>query len=226
MRGLAKHATPQTSKSGNTPWRRQVAVHSIRISKGISHLAPATNNIKNVNTDIHPEPTTSPPPEPARNISWRAGDTAKEAAERADVTANEFTDATRDTAKRVADTAKEIYHLSAVKAEETLAVSKEYVRRNPVSVLLGAVAVGAALGYVMMMAKRKPTFGERYADEPIAAVRDAILGALAPVTQRVHSGYDSALDGAGKAMDRIHRFSSGDSFSHRIGRIGNNLKFW
>lgn len=175
-----------------------------------------------MNPDIDLDPPASPPQEAARNISWRAGDTAREAADRAGVTAHELT----DTAKRAGDTAKDFYHTAAVKAEETLEISKDYVRRNPVPAFLGAIAVGAALGYMVMMARRKPTFGERYADEPMVAVRDAILGALAPVTHRVHSGYDSALDGAGKAMDRMHRFGSGNSFSHRIGRIGNNLKFW
>jgi hypothetical protein len=86
-----------------------------------------------------------------------------------------------------------------------------------------------AIGYMVMMIRRKSTFGERYADEPLVAVREAILGALAPVTQRVHKGYDSARDGAGKAMDRAYGFDSGrtvNSLSHQIGRIGNNLKFW
>lgn len=172
--------------------------------------------------DIDLDTPSSPPQEVARNISWRAGDTAREAADRAGAAAHDLTDA----AKRTGDTAKEFYHTAAVKAEETLAISKEYVRRNPVPVFLGAIAVGAALGYMVMMARRKPTFGERYADEPMVAVREALLGAFAPLTQRVHSGYDSALSGAGKAMDRMHRIGSGDSFSHRIGRIGNNLKFW
>ena len=96
-------------------------------------------------------------------------------------------------------------------------------------VVLGAVALGAAVGYLFLTARRNPTFRERYADEPMVAVRDAILGALAPVTQRIHNGYDSALDGAEKTMNRVHRFNSGHvahSVSDRIGRIGENLKFW
>lgn len=175
-----------------------------------------------MNPDIDLDSPAIPLQEAARNISWRVGDTAKEAADKAGVTVHELT----DTAKRAADTAKELYHSAAVKAEETLEISKEYVRRNPVPVFFGAIAVGAALGYMLMTARRKPTFGERYAEEPMIAVRDAIFGALAPVTHRVHGGYDSALDGAGKAMERMHRFGSVDSLSHRIGRIGNNLKFW
>ncbi len=140
-----------------------------------------------------------------------------------------FIDDAKDKVQRVTEAAKDIYQTAAVKAEETLETSKEYVRRNPVPVVLGAVAFGVALGYMLHAAIRKQTFTERYTDEPMSAVRDAILGALSPVTQRVHDGYDLARDGAGKAMNRLHRMGtrhSCNSFSDRVGRIGNNLKFW
>jgi ElaB/YqjD/DUF883 family membrane-anchored ribosome-binding protein len=175
----------------------------------------------------------------AREAASRAADAAKETALRATATAKEasgevedmakdLANATREAANRASETAKELYHSAALKAEDTLATSKEYVRRNPVPVVLGAVAFGVAVGYMLMMARRKPTFSERYADEPMGAVREAILGAFAPVGQRVHKGYDSAMDSAGKAIDRVHSFGTGrsDSFSDQIGRIGNNLKFW
>lgn len=134
-----------------------------------------------------------------------------------------------EAARRATDTARQIYQTAAEKAGDTLETSKEYVRRNPVPVFLGAIAVGAALGYLLMTSRRKPTFRERYADEPMLAVREALLGAFAPVADRVHTGYDSALHGAGKAMDRVHRFGTDhpvNSLTHKIGQIGGNLKFW
>ncbi len=193
-----------------------------------------------MSTHIQSESPVSQLPEDAKEITRWAADAVKGTAQRATVAAKditgavedaakEFTNTTMDVAKRASDTAKDIYQSAALRAEDTLATSKEYVRRNPVPVVLGAIAFGAALGYMLVMARRKPTFSERYADEPLGAVRDAIFDALAPVAQRVHEGYDSARDGAGKAMDRVHRFSAGrmgDSFSDQIGRIGNNLKFW
>jgi hypothetical protein len=122
------------------------------------------------------------------------------------------------------------YAQKAINAtKETLATSKEYVRRNPVPVVLGAVAFGAAIGYMLVLALRKQTFGERYVDEPLAAVREAFLGALSPVAQGVYKGYDTARHGAEKAMDRVQSLvpgRNGGSLSHQIGRIGNNLKFW
>lgn len=163
---------------------------------------------------------------PQNDYSDDADDTAIVVAE--DMT-KEVVDATKLKFRRATESAKEMYHTAAVKADETLETSKEYVRRNPVPVVLGAVAFGAALGYLLQAALRKQTFSERYADEPMSAVRDAIFGALSPVTQRVHDGYDKARDGAGKAMDRLHQIGTrhiGNSFSDRVGRVGNNLKFW
>jgi hypothetical protein len=82
---------------------------------------------------------------------------------------------------------------------------------------------------MLMMARRQPTFRERYVDEPLDAAHKAILAALAPVAHRLHEGYDSARDGAGRAMDRVHRFNPGrtvDSLSEQVARAGSNLKFW
>jgi ElaB/YqjD/DUF883 family membrane-anchored ribosome-binding protein len=203
-------------------------------------IHPHRYPIHTMSTDLHPEPTINQLSEAARESARRAADTVRETAKRAAATANdvtgavedvagEITDASCDAARRATDTVKEMYHSATLRAEDTLATSREYVRRNPVPVVLGAIAFGVAIGYTLMMARRKPTFGERYADEPLVAVREAILGALAPVTQRVHKGYDSARDGAEKVMDRMHNFGPGstvDSFSDRIGRISNNLKFW
>lgn len=193
-----------------------------------------------MNTDIQSPPPTNQLSEAARENARRAADAARETAQRATVAAKDVTalvqdatkevaDATKDAAHRATGTAKEIYQSAALKAGDTLATSKEYVRQNPVPVVLGAIAFGAAIGYLLMMARRRPTFSERYADEPLAAVREAIVGALAPMAQRVHEGYDAARGGAGKVVDRVHRFGSGrtsDSLSEQIGRIGNTLKFW
>lgn len=193
-----------------------------------------------MSTNIYSEPAINQLAEAASEIARRPADAAKEIAQRANIAGKEVThfveeftqkvtDMTKDTVNRAAETATETYQSVAMKAEETLATSKEYVRRNPVPVVLGAVAFGVALGYLLMMARRKPTFGERYADEPLVAVRDAILGTLAPVAQRVHKGYESARDVAGKAIDQVHHCSAGragESLLGQIGRANNNLKFW
>jgi len=204
-----------------------------------------------MNTDIHSKSAISQSAEAAKETAQRVAAAAKDATaavedfakgtyqtlsskveegvERTKEYAQHAVDVTKDTANRATDVAKDMCQSAATKAGDRLETTKEYVRQNPVTVVLGALAFGAALGYVLMMARRKPTFSERYAEEPLVAVREAILGALAPVTQRVHKGCDSVRDGTGKIIDQVHNFGSGrtsDSFSDQIGRIGNNLKFW
>lgn len=167
---------------------------------------------------IHSEPPVNQLPEAAREMAQSAADSVK-------VLAGTVADATKD----ATGMARDIYQSAAHQAGETLATSKEYIRRNPVPVVLGAVAFGLAIGYLLMKPRRRPLFGDHHVDEPLAAVREAILGALAPVKQRVHKGYDSAREGAGKVMDGLHDLGSGRaeaSLTDQIGRIGNNLKFW
>lgn len=165
----------------------------------------------------------------AKETALRVTDTAKDVTDLVEDVANDVTNNAKHAANRATDTAKDIYQSLALKTEDTLTTTKDFVRRNPVPVVIGAVAFGVAIGYMLLMSRRKPTFGERYVDEPLVAVREALLGALAPVAKRVHMGYDSARDGAEKVMDRVHSFGprrTCNSISDQMGRIGNNLKFW
>ena len=182
-----------------------------------------------MNTDIHSKTSMS-----------QLSDSAREIAQLASVAAKDVSCVIEDISKDISETVSSRieegvertkgYALNAISAtRDTLETSKEYVRRNPVPFVLGAAAFGMAIGFMLVMARRKPTFGERYVEEPLVAVREAILGALAPVTHRVHQGYDSARGGTGKVMARVHDLvpgCNGVSFSDHLGRIGNNLKFW
>lgn len=208
-----------------------------RVSKEKNAL---TDNINTMSTDFHSEPPLNQPSEAAREIARRASAAAQETSQNAaaaakhasdgvEDSARDVWDVTRHAARRATDAAKDMCQSAALQAGDTLAASKVYVRRNPLPVVLGAIAFGAAIGYMLMRTRRKPTFGERYAEEPLAAVHEAILRALAPVAQRVHEGYDAARDGAGKAMHRVQAFGPGHktgSFPDRVARLGNNLKFW
>lgn len=168
--------------------------------------------------EIHSNPPINPPADSAGEIVRRTSDAAKETSQKATTIKN--------AAKYATDTAKDFYQFAAVKTEDTLATSKEYVRQNPARIVLGAIAFGAAFGCLLTIATKKPTFRERYSEDPLVAVRDAIISALAPVAQRVHKGYDSARGDAGKVLHSFEPGKNGNSVSHRIGRIGQQLKFW
>lgn len=163
--------------------------------------------------------------ETAKNVS----DAGKDVMHDLEDAAEDVTHATQDATKCCSEKAKEIYHSAVVKADDTLVASKDFIRRNPLPVVLGAIAFGAAIGYVLLMSRRKLTFSEQYQNEPLTAVREAFLGAIAPVKNRVHQGYDSARDGASKVMNRVHDYGTGrcrNSLSGQVERLGHNLKFW
>ena len=72
------------------------------------------------------------------------------------------------------DTAECCQTLSAT-VDDTVSRTKDYVRRNPVPVMLGALAFGAALGYMLVLTRgEEPTFRERLTGAPLQTAREAI----------------------------------------------------
>jgi ElaB/YqjD/DUF883 family membrane-anchored ribosome-binding protein len=197
---------------------REIARQATDVTEETAHRATvAANDVTGAVNDAAKDVTDA-----AKDGYKTLSSKVEEGVERTKEYAQHAVDATRDAAR-------EMYQSAALKAEDTLAASKEYVRQNPVLVVVGALAFGAAIGCMLMMARRQPTTRQRYVDEPLDSAHKAIIAALAPVAQRLHEGYDSARDGAGKAMDRVHRFNperTVDSLSGQIGRVGSNLKFW
>ena len=121
-------------------------------------------------------------PDPAREIARQATDVAEETAGRAAVAPIDVTGAVKYAVKdayktlsskveegaertkeyaqhavaATKDAARDMYQSAALKAEDTLTTSKEFVRQNPVLVVVGAVAFGAAIGCMLMMARHHP----------------------------------------------------------------------
>ncbi len=197
---------------------REIARQATDVTEETAHRATVAVNdvigaVKDATTDVT---------DAAKDAFKTLSSKVEEGVERTKEYAQHAVDATKDAGR-------DMYQSAALKAEDTLASSKEYVRQNPVLVVVGALTFGAAIGCMLMMARRQPTTCQRYVDEPLESAHKAILAALAPVAQRLHEGCDSARDGAGRAMDRVHRFHPGrtvDSLSGQIGRVGSNLKFW
>lgn len=138
-------------------------------------------------------------------------------------------EAVKDASNHATETVIGLCHSAKLIAGEALTTSKEYARRNPLHVVLGAIAISAAIGYMIVRARRTPTFRERFAEDPLVSVREAVFSALSPVSQRVHDGYDSARGGVENIINKVQNHRSGhvaDTLSDRITRVGNNLKFW
>ncbi len=106
--------------------------------------------------------------------------------------------------------------------KDSLSHTKEYARKNPMPVLFGALALGAAVGCVIALTRREePSLRERFVDQPLSDFREAVYAALAPVSERLHDDYASARKGAERTLAH-----TGNSLSNQLGRVSRNLKFW
>jgi len=137
------------------------------------------------------------------------------------------TEAVRNGAQQAQDAVKEACQSLSDKAEETLQRTKECVRQNPMPVLLGALVCGAAIGCLVALTRRpEPTLRERFLEDPVHTARDILQATFQPVGRRIHEGYDSARDGAGRAFESFQEHFP----THRAESLGRqilrNLKFW
>jgi ElaB/YqjD/DUF883 family membrane-anchored ribosome-binding protein len=144
-----------------------------------------------------------------------------------DTTLNNVTEAVQDGAQQAASAVKEACQSLSVKAEETLVRTKDYVQQNPVPILLGSLIFGAAVGCLLALTRRpEPTLRERFLTDPVSTARDILQAAFEPVGRRLHDGYDSARDSAGRTLNTLQDHLPG----HRSESLGQkflrNLKFW
>ena len=137
----------------------------------------------------------------------------------------------KDALNMASDTAKDLYQNVRAKADDTAVATSEYVRQHPMPSVLGAIALGVGLGYLLALSARhhQPSLREQYVDEPLDAARDALYAVLAPVAHRIRSGYESARGNAEKALEEAHHFDgshAAHSLADQVRRVGSNLKFW
>ncbi|MES2920924.1 MAG: hypothetical protein V4819_05235 [Verrucomicrobiota bacterium] len=71
------------------------------------------------------------------------------------------------TGQPIAQAATEASHAICSEAEHLLAFASERIRQNPVPVVVGAVAFGIAIGYLIVAGRHTPTFQERYVNAPL-----------------------------------------------------------
>lgn len=81
--------------------------------------------------------------------------------------------------------------------------SSRCVRENPVWSVVGALAAGIVVGW--MLPHRQPTWRERYLDEPMGRMRGWLGGAADAAADHLHSAQEGAQELAGHAVSAAKR---------------------
>lgn len=136
----------------------------------------------------------------------------------------EYAQAADGIAARAQHYAEDTLHAARVRADDALERGQDYVRANPVPVVLGALAVGVLIG-IAIGHREEPTFRERYVDDPLQNARDALASILSPLASRARSEYSHARSAAVDAGDHVHDGYLDPVFK-RARRAADKLKFW
>ncbi len=136
---------------------------------------------------------------------------------------------------RLSEAAIEATHRTAAEVQNQLQAARDktgdvitrgqtWVRENPVTSIVGMLAIGLTAGYVMAH-REQPSFRRRYIEDPMHHTQDALYGLLAPALAKLSEQYSSARSAAEDALDKLHHQSS-RTVEPWLSRIGSNLKFW
>ena len=104
---------------------------------------------------------TSPPPfdqlpQAAKDLADHATQAAKDAAERGIAATKDAAQQVKGICHTAAVRAEDLYHTASVRAEDTLVQTKQYVRENPLPVVLGAFTLGLTLGCLLCLSHHQP----------------------------------------------------------------------
>jgi ElaB/YqjD/DUF883 family membrane-anchored ribosome-binding protein len=104
--------------------------------------------------------TSHPPfvqlPQAAKDLADHATQAAKDAAERGIAATKDAAQQVKGICHSAAVRAEDMYHTAAVRAEDTFVQSKQYVRDNPLPVVLGAFTLGLTLGCLLYLSHHQP----------------------------------------------------------------------
>jgi hypothetical protein len=118
--------------------------------------------------------------------------------------------------------------LATEKCHSACDQAKELVKKNPLPTVLGALAFGAAIGYVVYSRRESHSLADRLLRES-RSVRRQLAGVPGRFSSILHDGLDVASQGAGRANRFIHDLPTDhvlDSVSGAVNRAINRLKFW
>jgi ElaB/YqjD/DUF883 family membrane-anchored ribosome-binding protein len=159
-----------------------------------------------------------------------AAEESQQGFEQAERTAEGLAAKVRHKAEQVSDEVRQRAEQVRQSAGEAVHRGEEYVRENPVPVVIGALAVGVVIGAMFAFGRRDEiTARERYLDEPMHHARDVLYGVLAPVAKELRDRYGAVRSSANAAADRLHEFDPADSIDpllKQARRFSKRLKFW
>jgi len=127
-------------------------------------------------------------------------------------------------------TAERVTSLATEKCHNACDQAKAMIRRNPLPTVLGALAFGAAVGYVIY-SRRDCSVADRLVNES-RSFRRHLSGAQGKLSGLFHDGMDLAHEGAGRANRFVHDLPADQvldtvsSTLHRALNRINRLKFW
>lgn len=128
------------------------------------------------------------------------------------------------------ETVERVTTLATEKCHNACDQAKAMIRRNPLPTVLGALAFGAAVGYVIY-SRRDCSVADRLVKES-RSFRRQLSGAPDKLSGLFHDGLDLAHEGAGRANRFVHDLPTDQvldtvsrSLNRAVNRI-NRLKFW
>lgn len=134
---------------------------------------------------------------------------------------NQSGDSPAQVVDKVKAIASERCHLACDRASEM-------VRKNPLPTVLGALAFGAAVGYLVFSSRGTPSIGDRLVRESRSA-RSRLAEAPGFLSSLFHDGAEAASRQASRASSFVHDLPAEEvlhSISSKLDRISKRLKFW
>lgn len=85
----------------------------------------------------------------------------------------------------VLQASKEASQAICSEAEHLLACATDRIRENPVPIVVGALALGVAIGYLIVSGRHTPTFRERYVNEPLDHAVDSLGSSVSRLVENL-----------------------------------------
>ena len=86
---------------------------------------------------------------------------------------------------------------------DTVCGGEALLRSNPVGAVLGALAIGVAIGY--LVSQREPTKRERYIDQPLEDLQSLVRTLADRATKQAGRGSDAAAGAVESLLARIKK---------------------